>query len=222
MVSAVASSRERVSSRRAAVLTVALASFAAVLLGLGPSAEAASCPAFRVLHADRIGAASFPAGSYAVTTPASGGVSCASASRLFARFLQDYDGILPRPWTVVAEGSGRASFKQGAALGFSVRLGGGGGGGGNSLLGSLCPGSFTVNASARVGPLLFPKGPYLLYIPARSGISCNRASVLFTRFLSAPGGRLPSPWRLMNQTATFFKPENPTRSAFRVEPFAGT
>jgi hypothetical protein len=222
MVAGVASSREIVSSRRAAVLTLALASFAVVLLGLGPSAEAASCPAFRVLHADRIGAASFPAGSYAVTTPASGGVSCASASRLFARFLQDYDGILPRPWTVVAEGSGRASFKQGAALGFSVRLGGGEGGAGNSLLGSLCPGSFTVNASARVGPLLFPKGPYLLYIPARSGISCNRASVLFTRFISAPGGRLPSPWRLKNQTATFFKPENPTRSAFRVEPLAGT
>jgi hypothetical protein len=223
MVAAVPSSREIVSYRRAAALTLALASLTVVMLGLGSSAEAASCPAFRVLHADRIGAASFPAGSYAVTTPASGGVSCASASRLFARFLQDYDGILPRPWTVVAEGSGRASFKQGAALGFSVRLGGGGGGGGgNSLLGSLCPGSFTVNASARVGPLLFPKGPYLLYIPARSGISCNRASVLFTRFLSAPGGRLPSPWRLTNQTATFFKPENPTRSAFRVEPLAGT
>jgi hypothetical protein len=223
MVAAVPSSREIVSYRRAAALTLALASFAVVLLGLGSRAEAASCPAFRVLHGDRVGAASFPAGSYAVTTPASGGVSCASASRLFARFLQDYDGILPRPWTVVAEGSGRASFKQGAALGFSVRLGGGGGGGGgNSLLGSLCPGSFTVNASARVGPLLFPKGPYLLYIPARSGISCNRASVLFTRFLSAPGGRLPSPWRLTNQTATFFKPENPTRSAFRVEPLAGT
>jgi hypothetical protein len=225
MVAAVASSREIVSSRRVTALTLVLASFAVVLLGLGSSAGAASCPAFRVLHADRIGAASFPAGSYAVTTPASGGVTCASASRLFARFLQDYDGVLPRPWTVVAEGSGRASFKQGAALGFSVRLGGGGGGGGgggNPLLGSLCPGSFTVNASARVGPLLFPKGPYLLYIPARSGISCNRASVLFTRFLSAPGGRLPSPWRLKNQTATFFKPENPTRSAFRVEPLAGS
>jgi hypothetical protein len=223
MVAAVPSSREIASYRRAAALTLALASFALAMLGLGSRAEAASCPAFRVLHADRIGAASFPAGGYAVTTPASGGVSCASASRLFARFLQDYDGILPRPWTVVAEGSGRASFKQGAALGFSVRLGGrGGGGGGNSLLGSLCPGSFTVNASARVGPLLFPKGPYLLYIPARSGISCNRASVLFTRFLSAPGGRLPSPWRLTNQTATFFKPENPTRSAFRVEPLAGS
>jgi hypothetical protein len=220
---AVASSREIVSSRRGAALTFALTSFAVALLGLGSSAQAATCPTFRVLHADRIGAASFPAGSYAVTTPASGGVSCASASRLFARFLQDYDGILPRPWTVAAEGSGRASFKQGAALGFSVRLGGGGGGGGgNSLLGALCPGGFTVNASARVGPLLFPKGPYLLYIPARSGISCNRASVLFTRFLSAPGGRLPSPWRLKNQTATFFKPENPTRSAFRVEPLAGT
>jgi hypothetical protein len=39
-----------------------------------------------------------------------------------------------------------------------------------------------------------------------------------TRFLSTPGGRLLAPWRLKNQTATFFKPEHPMRSAFRVEP----
>ena len=72
-----------------------------------------------------------------------------------------------------------------------------------------------------VGPLFFAKGPYLLYIPARSAITCRRASVLFTRFLAAPGGMLPDPWQVDTQTATFFKPAHPLRSAFRVEPANG-
>jgi hypothetical protein len=98
----------------------------------------------------------------------------------------------------------------------------GGGGGGNPSLGRLCNGTFTVNAGSVVGPLSFPRGQYLLYIPARSLISCHRASVLFTRFLAQPGGMLPFPWRLLNQTATFYKPAHPLRSAFRVEPLTGS
>ena len=72
-----------------------------------------------------------------------------------------------------------------------------------------------------VGPLRFTKGAFLIYLPAGSGITCNRASVLFTRFLGA-GGPLPPPWKLINQTATFYKPSNPTRSAFRIEPLNGS
>ncbi len=72
-----------------------------------------------------------------------------------------------------------------------------------------------------VGPLRFTKGAFLIYLPSGSGITCNRASVLFTRFLGA-GGPLPSPWKLTNQTATFYKPSNPTRSAFRIEPLNGS
>jgi hypothetical protein len=202
--------------------------FAALVLALALSAAAApaagvsACPSFRVLHNDRIGPASLPADSYAISVSPSAGISCASASQLFARFLEDYDGILPRPWKVTSQGSGKASFAQGGQPGFSVTLGSGGGGGEEiSILGQLCRGSFTVNSNATVGPLSFPKGKYLLYLPPRSGLGCNRASILFTRFLGSPGGRLPAPWMLKNQTATFFKPENPTRSAFRVEPFAG-
>jgi len=78
-----------------------------------------------------------------------------------------------------------------------------------------------VNSNVVLGPLTFPKGQYLLYVPAGSGISCSRAAVLFARLLSSPGGRLASPWRLESQTATFFKPEHPVRSSFRVEPLAG-
>jgi len=207
---------------------VAMLSLLALLLvapGGAAAVTPASCPSFTVLHDDRIGAASLPAGSYSVELDADSGLTCAAASKLFARFLTDYDGVLPKPWRVVAEGSGRASFEQGARAGFSVSRTGAGKGsdgeGGVTPLGGLCRGPFTVNSNVMVGPLLFPKGSYLLYVPAGSGISCNRASVLFTRFLAQPQGRLPFPWRLENQTATFFKPENPTRSAFRVEPLAG-
>lgn len=202
--------------RLAAGFALALVAALSVLALAGAgSASAATCPSFKVLHDDRIGAASLPAGNYTITTDT--GLSCQAASQLFARFLQDWDGNLPKPWKVTAEGSGKASFTRGSLPGFSVARSGGGGGG-NTELGKLCPGSFTVNASSDVGPLFFPKGQYLVYIPAKSGITCRRASVLFTKFLGAPEGTLPFPWRVKTQTATFFKPENPTRSAFRVEP----
>jgi hypothetical protein len=212
------------SHSKRAVIAFALAlgaALAALALTATAPASAAPCPSFRILHNDRIGPASFPAGSYEMT--AESGLSCKAASQLFARFLEDYDGVLPKPWRIVAKRSGVASFVNGNSAGFTVSLSssGGGSGGGNNVLGKLCPGSFTVNAASRVGPLLFPRGRYLVYIPARSGISCRRASVLFTRFLAAPGGTLPFPWRLKNQIATFYKPAHPERSAFRIEPIAG-
>jgi len=208
------------------LVTLGLALLAAVsalaLTAVAP-ASGAACPSFRVLHNDRIGPASLPAGSYAITVEA--GLSCQAASQLFTRFLEDYDGVLPKPWRVVAEGSGKASFTRGGQPGFSVARGGGGGGGGrggNNELGQLCSGAYTVNAGSQVGPLFFPKSQYLLYIPPKSAISCRRASVLFTRFLAQPNGTLPFPWRLKNQTATFYKSAHPLRSAFRVEPLNGT
>jgi hypothetical protein len=195
---------------------------AALALSLGASSAAgAGCPSFRILHNDRIGPAVLPAGSYTVTVAPSSGLTCPAASKLFTRFLEDYDGVLPSPWRVNAQSSGKASFAQSGKAGFSAALGSSGGGGGNSELGVLCKGTFAVNSNVVLGPITFPKGQYLLYLPPRTGISCNRASVLFTRFLGSPGGRLPFPWRLKNQTATFFKPEHPTRSAFRVEPALG-
>jgi hypothetical protein len=124
---------------------------------------------------------------------------------------------------VIAEGPGKASFTRGGQPGFSVaRSGGSSGGGGNNELGRLCSGAFTVNASTDVGPLSFPKGQYLVYIPAQSGITCRRASILFTRFLAAPEGQLPFPWRVKTQTATFYKPDHPLQSAFRIEPPSAT
>lgn len=208
------------SKRLATTLGLALlAALAALAIAGAAPSSAASCPTFRVLHNDRIGAANLPAGNYEVTVEP--GLSCQASSQLLARFLQDWDGNLPKPWRVVANGTGKASFTRGGLPGFSVRRVEAASDGGNTLLGKLCPGTFTVNASTDVGPLYFPKGQYLLYIPAKSGISCRRASILFTRFLGGPAGELPYPWRVTTQTATFFKPANPTRSAFRVEPASG-
>jgi hypothetical protein len=186
----------------------------------GPTPAPKACPGFRVLHDDRIGAAVFPAGTYTVALE-SAGLTCKSSSELFARFLEDYDGVLPTPWKVASEGRGKASFNRGAQPGFSVELTGKSEeGGSNPDLGQLCPHPYRVNSTTVVGPLRFTKGDFLIYLPQGSGITCNRATVLFTRFLGA-GGVLPPPWKLINQTATFYKPSNPTRSAFRIEPLNG-
>ncbi len=206
-------SRNRLAASLSLALVAALSLLA--LIGSAPAA-AATCPSFKVLHDDRIGPASLPAGNYEIKVKA--GLSCEEGSKLFARFLQDWDGNLPKPWRVVAEGSGKASFTQAGQPGFSVERVGGGGGGGNNELGKLCTDDYTVNAGGDVGPLFFARGQYALYIPPKSAITCRRASILFTRFLASPGGQLPFPWRVKTQTATFYKPAHPLRSAFRVDP----
>jgi hypothetical protein len=212
------------SKRVAATIVLALAALLAALALSGvaaPKASAATCPSFRVLHNDRIGAAVLPAGNYTITTSAT--ISCTQGSAFFTRFLQDWDGVLPTPWRVVAQGSGKATFNRGGTFGFSVaRQGGEEEESGPSPSGRLCPQPFTVNIEKTIGPLFFAKGQYLLYQPARTGITCRRASLLFTRFLGQPGTALPAPWRMRSQTATFFRVQNPVRSAFRVEPADGT
>lgn len=209
------------SKRTAAVLLAIAALLGALALSAATAAPAgaATCPGFRVLHNDRIGAASFPAGSYTITTTT---LSCSQTSTLFARFLQDWDGNLPGTWRVTPKGSGKATFSNASGLSFSVaRNGREEEENGPSPSGRLCAKPYNVNNDKQLGPLLFEEGQYLIYQPARSLISCRRASVLFTRFLGQMGSRLPFPWRLTNQTATFYKPEHPVRSAFRVEPAGG-
>jgi hypothetical protein len=210
--------------RIALLALVALLAATALALAARPAGAATatkSCPGFKVLHNDRIGAAVFPAGTYTVTNE-DAGLTCKSSAELFARFLEDFNGVLPTPWKTVAEGSGKASFTHASQPGFSVALTKKSEEGGtNPDLGTLCPNTFTVNSTTVVGPLRFTKGAFLIYLPTGSGITCNRASVLFAKFLGA-GGPLPQPWKLINQTATFYKPSNPTRSAFRIEPLNGS
>jgi hypothetical protein len=222
------------SRRRAALAGVLCAAALAGLLAVGAGSAAAAaptptaviaCKGFKVLHDDRIGPASFPAGTYTVEIPVAAELSCKEGNELFARFLEDFDGVLPRPWKLEAEGSGKATFARGAQPGFSVALSKSssseGGEPTSPVLGTLCNGTFSVNSDVVIGPLRFTKGKFLIYLPPKSGISCHRASVLFTRFLAATPD-LPSPWRLATQTATFSKPANPARSAFRIEPLDGS
>jgi hypothetical protein len=184
-----------------------------------------ACPSFRVLHNDRIGPAVFPAGNYTITLEDES-LTCKTGGELFARFLEDFDGNLPSPWKVAPEASGRASFLRGALPGFSVELTKASTKAEeekfvtNPDLGTLCRNPFTVNHSTVIRPLRFTAGKFLIYLPAGSTINCEQAVVLFQKFLGA-SPNLPSPWKLSNQTATFYKPANPTRTAFRIESLAG-
>src|SRR5262245_41540214 len=93
----------------AAVLAVAAL---ASVIGRAVDAQSASvsCPAFHVLHNDRIGSVQLPSGYYDVTA---NGMTCDSASERFTAFLEDWDGKLPRPWRATATGVGRATFTGG-------------------------------------------------------------------------------------------------------------
>jgi len=184
------------------------------------------CPSFQVLHNDRIGAAVFPAGNYTINLE-SATLDCKSGGELFARFLEDFDGKLDTPWTVSAEGSGKASFLRGSQPGFSVELTKKQTSGEiekegatNPDLGTLCRNPFTVNHTTTLRPLRFTKGQFLIYLPPGSTITCEGAVKLFASFLSN-SPNVPSPWKLTSQTATFYKPASPTRSAFRIEPLDG-
>ena len=185
-----------------------------------PQASAQSggvqCPAsFRVLHNDAIGAAILPRGQYLITVRGPG-LTCAAATRLFIQFLSDYDGRLQKPWAVVAQGSGRASFTQNGQPGFSVAK--------TtapptpSRYGTVCPGNFVVINNDTIGPLTFPRGSYRIVIPKSAIITCPQAINLFRQFLNRPAGNLPKNWRMKATTALFYKPGNSQRKKFRVDP----
>jgi hypothetical protein len=186
------------------------------------SAARVRCPGtFRVLHDDSIGRLELPRGNYRITILASGRPSCRQASRLFTRFLDDFDGVLPRPWRISVANS---AFVRSRGVGFNVkRTGRSGGGGSNGGEGSgranayFCPGSFRVLHDDHIGALRVPAGRYNLVLLQRRGLTCAQASRLFTRFLDSVSGRLPRPWRVRPQTASFVRRTNGV--GFRLEPF---
>lgn len=207
--------------KRVLQLAVPAALAAGVLLPVGTAGAATPCPAtFQVLHNDRIGAMALPAGPYRVTVNRLG---CASASRLFAQFLQDYDGVLPVPWT---DNAARRSFTNGRAS-FSVRP-----------VSSpnppsppappapaVCPGTFSVLHNDRIGPLAFPKGRYTITVlTGTAGEPCSTAASDFARFLEYPTGDLPAPWTMLPTESpnpgAFFN-DVPGDRSFRVDRVGG-
>lgn len=183
---------------------------------------------FRVLHNDHVGRLSLPRGNYRITILASGRPTCAQASALFTRFLEDWDGKLPGGWRV---GVANKVFVRAPGVGFHVaRIGRNGGGGGGSggveeesggrghhpANGRFCPDTFRVLHNDRIGPLRLRKGPYWIVLLQRRGLNCGQASRLFTRFLDDFDGNLPPPWILEPRTASFLR--SASGVGFRVKP----
>lgn len=205
------------SRRRRTHLTLLGLAVAAVLALAAPAAAqepaTADCPStFHVLHDDRIGQISLPEGQYRVTVT---GLSCPAASDLLARFLQDWDGVLPRPWTGSSPGAGTATFRRGTTgVQFTVTRTSSGGGGGLS-----CPSSYRVLHADRIGALTIRAGRYRIVLLGSSGPTCAQAATLLTGFLEDFDGQLPGGWLLLAQTATFVR--GSVVYGFRIEPWTG-
>lgn len=187
-----------------------LVAILAVIAGRPAAASAAeaSCPKFHVLHNDRIGKLNLPAGWYDVTLLNDAKLSCAQASKLFAEFLQDWDGVLRSPWVVDVK---RQAFTRGKGsdVGFRVsRSSAGGGGQGGGGTSASCPGYVTVSYKDRIGSFVVPKGSYRITLLNPKLLGCAKAKLLFQEFLVDFDGILPSPWLLDPMSATFYRGDN--------------
>jgi uncharacterized spore protein YtfJ len=177
------------------------------------------CPGtFQVLQDDHIGTFVVPSGHYLITLLSVGRITCSKAAAYLARFLDDFDGVLPTPWVLDPE---TGSFMRGARnVGFRIKELAGptvphGGGSGTYPSGRRCPDTFRVLNNDSIGKLRLRKGSYRITL-VNHGLSCQRAAQLFRSFLQNFQGTLPSPWRLAVQTATFTR--GASRSAgFRVK-----
>jgi hypothetical protein len=169
-------------------------------------ANGTACPGFfHVLHNDRIGRLSLPEGEYRITLLAVGRLSCARASQLFTRFLQDWDGNLPGRWRVHPA---TGTFSKNPHVGFRVKRAVGeepnpSAGGVHPAAGQRCAASFRVLHNDRIGQLRLPAGSYSITLLQNRGLSCQRASQLFARFLQDFEGNLPGRWRVNPESASF-------------------
>lgn len=199
-------------------ISIALVAFAAITLMMliggavkQAGAAEAKCPTFRVLHNDRIGALRVPRGTYNVTVLNSARLSCASASKLFAEFLQDYNGKLRKPW-VVNVGAKSFTKGRGSTKGFKIakaRSGGKPGAKPGASTPASCPGYFRVLHNDSIGRFRVPRGRYrLTLVDGSQRLTCKKAAINFKAFLQDFDGKLPRPWRLKKSSATFYKKTN--------------
>jgi hypothetical protein len=192
---------------------------AIVAAGAAPAAPA-KCPTFRVLHDDRIGSVSLPAGTYGVSPTK---LSCATASDLFTEFLDDWDGKLPRPWKIKGNGVGKATFTGSGGQRFSVARGGGGGGGGGGgqhpASGLVCSTRLAITADERIGALKLAKGTYIIDRLSTTSPSCDQDIDLATSFLADFDGKLPDGWVVLPDDGTFVR--GSVTYGFRLEPASG-
>ncbi|MBJ7331046.1 MAG: hypothetical protein JHC95_14200 [Solirubrobacteraceae bacterium] len=168
-----------------------LATLAVCLLAAAapaPAQSATTCPGtFQVLHHDEIGALKLAAGAYTVTAT---GVSCPEASKLFTRFLDDWDGNLPSPWKVDAKNS---RFVQGSGP-TSIRV---------ALVkpasATSCAGTFAIYTPVTAAGLRIGLGQWALTVSG--GLSCTIANQVFVQ--TADTNILPQGWAVNTATNTF-------------------
>jgi hypothetical protein len=208
-------------------VVLALAVLAAATFGTGAPAQAQAptpCTAtFQVLHDDVIGDLQLPAGQYQLAVDGIH-VTCAQASHLFTQFLQDFNGVLPRPWSydavAVGEGvfTGRGTFavvRTGAAGGSTATGTATAGGGSHGDL--ACPGTFEVVHNDRIGRLRIPAGDYTITLLG-GNLTCATAERFFAAFLTLPRGSLPRRWVVLPQSAEFMRFSS--HHGFRIKPAA--
>jgi hypothetical protein len=188
-------------------LTLCAAAFAAANVPAFKQGATQCNATFEVLHDDRIGSLQLPEGSYQLRTF---DLSCLRASHLFAEFLQDYNGRLPRPWRYTVQGTARGTFIFGNAERRFVVIPApdstpGHASQGGGVHGELvCNGTFAVGHNDRIGALRLRAGQYrITRLGAR--LSCSRAATLLARFLQQPSGRLRGGWIVLPQLAEFVK-----------------
>lgn len=185
------------------------------------------CPGyFSVLHNDRIGSFRIAKGRYRITLLAYQGVTCSRAVKLFQNFLEDYDGVLPRPWLL---DPGTGTFSRGHRhIGFRIKpyvaegpapasgAAQQGGRQGQHPSGgqTKCPATFRVLDNDSIGSLSLKKGNYNVWV---RGLSCQRSSQLFAQFLQDVSGTLPRPWVLVASKGQFNRGRS-GRVNFRVKP----
>lgn len=190
-------------------LSVVVAIGSLVLLALALTARSPetaraaeiNCPKFRVMHNDKIGKVSFPAGSYSVTLLNGNRLTCAKSTKLFAEFLQDWDGKLRKPWVLNGKTMTFSAGKH-SDLGFRVKKAGSSGGGGSGTKMS-CPGYFRVLHNDSIGSFKVPRGKYRITLLNRKKMNCSQASRRFQEFLLDFDGILPKPWYLNKRSGTF-------------------
>ena len=204
-------------------LLTALAAFALIQApeAAAQTAPATACgPLFHVLHDDRVGALTLPAGRYRITPFGAEAPDCHTASDLFRQFLEDWDGRLPNRWRVDAADNG---FARGDS-GFTVTAAApaepdAGGGGRHPANGAACNGFFHVLHDDFIGDVEIPAGYYRITVLSVGRLSCAGTSELFASFLQDFDGRLPGGWQLDPQTGTFARGRS-HHIAFRVKEVA--
>jgi hypothetical protein len=210
---------------RSMLLALALAVGATGLTSSAASAQTAptQCAAsFHVLHNDRIGSLQLPEGHYLLKTS---NLTCATASALFAEFLQDYNGVLPKRWRYSATAVGEGTFTRGSRSFTAARSAettppapGPNSQGGGSHGNLACPGTFRVLHNDRIGRLTLPKGQYRVTLLG-GNLSCNAADSLFARFLNRPSGNLGGGWNVLPGTGEFVR--SSSHDGFRVKQLTG-